>query len=68
MRVVAVAVTLADGTGRMIKGEPMFDSDEGVLVVMYDNGTKRVFNWEYVVEYTELNEEELADWQQEREN
>ncbi|AXH48819.1 hypothetical protein SEA_STEAMY_44 [Mycobacterium phage Steamy] len=66
MRVVAVAVTLADGSGRMIKAEPLLDAPEGILVLLYENGTKRVFNWDFVVDYTELDEEEYADWRQER--
>jgi hypothetical protein len=64
----AVAVTLVDGTGRMMVGDPMLDASEGVLVIQFDDGTSRTYNWDYILEFTTLTDEEYAAWRASRGN
>ncbi|ABE67369.1 hypothetical protein PBI_CHE12_50 [Mycobacterium phage Che12] len=35
----------------VVAGEPMLDTDEGVLIIQFDDGTSRTFNWDYVIDY-----------------
>ena len=39
-------------------GEPILDTQEGVLIIAFDDGTSRVFNWDKVSDYYYLTEEE----------
>ena len=57
----AVAINLEDGYLVLIGGEPILDTDEGVLIIAFADGTSRVFNWDYVVDYYHLTEEETAE-------
>lgn len=41
-------------------GEPILDTKEGVLIIAFDDGTSRVFNWDYVIDYYYLTEVEYA--------
>lgn len=42
----------------IVSGEPILDTQEGVLIIAFDDGTSRVFNWEHVVDYYYMSEDE----------
>ena len=42
----------------IIAGEPILDTQEGVLIVAFEDGTSRVFNWDKVTDYYYMTEEE----------
>ena len=42
----------------VLAGEPMLDADEGVLIISFEDGTSRVFNWDYIADYYYLTEGE----------
>lgn len=44
----------------ILAGEPIPDTKEGVLIVAFEDGTSRVFNWDYVVSYYYMTEDEFA--------
>ncbi|QBJ00231.1 hypothetical protein SEA_PHARAOH_42 [Mycobacterium phage Pharaoh] len=43
-----------------IAGEPLLDTDEGVLVIEFGDGRHRTFNWDHVVSFYYMTEEESA--------
>lgn len=63
----ATVVTLDD---RMVvmAGEPILDTQEGVLILAFDDGTSRTFNWDKVVDFYHMNEEETQRWLEERDS
>ena len=42
----------------IVEGEPILDTNEGVLIIAFEDGTSRVFNWDYVVDYYYMTEDE----------
>lgn len=44
----------------VLAGDPIHDTDEGVLIVQFDDGTARIFNWAHVVDFYHLTEEETV--------
>ncbi|ASZ75213.1 hypothetical protein PBI_MISSWHITE_47 [Mycobacterium phage MissWhite] len=38
-------------------GEPMLDTDEGVLIIQFEDGTNRIFNWDYIIDYYYMTED-----------
>jgi hypothetical protein len=43
----------------IVGGEPILDTEEGVLIIAFDDGTSRTFNWEHVINYYYMSEEEF---------
>jgi hypothetical protein len=44
----------------IVSGEPILDTKEGVLIIAFEDGTSRVFNWDYVIDFYYMTEEESA--------
>lgn len=44
----------------IVLGEPILDTHEGVLIIAFDDGTSRTFNWDKVTDYYYLTAEETA--------
>ncbi|AHJ86412.1 hypothetical protein 40AC_49 [Mycobacterium phage 40AC] len=63
----ATVVTL-DTHMVVMAGEPILDKQEGTLTLLFEDLTSRIFNWDKVVDYYYMTEEETADWLAEREN
>lgn len=42
----------------VLSGEPILDTDEGVLIIAFEDGTSRTFNWHYVIDYYHMSESE----------
>lgn len=42
----------------VVTGEPILDTDEGVLIIVFHDGTSRTFNWDYVIDYYYMTEHE----------
>ncbi|ARQ94592.1 hypothetical protein SEA_JOURNEY13_42 [Mycobacterium phage Journey13] len=55
----ATAINMEDRT-IICAGEPMLDTDEGVLIIQFEDGTNRIFNWNYVIDYYYMTEDEYA--------
>ena len=45
----------------ILKGEPILDTDEGVLIISFGDGTSRTFNWDFVIDYYCMTEEEYEE-------
>jgi hypothetical protein len=49
----------------LVGGEPILDTQEGVLILAFKDGTSRTFNWDHVIDYYYMTDEEyelyLAD-------
>lgn len=43
----------------VVTGEPILDTREGVLIIAFEDGTSRTFNWDHVVDYYYMTESEL---------
>lgn len=43
----------------IVGGEPILDTEEGVLIIAFDDGTSRTFNWQHVIDYYYMSEEEF---------
>ncbi|AWY03863.1 hypothetical protein SEA_NEDARYA_46 [Gordonia phage Nedarya] len=56
---VAVAVNTVDGRFLIHRGEPLLDANDGTLTIVLIDGTSRTFNFDYVVDYTTLTEDDL---------
>lgn len=52
----------------VLAGEPILDTDEGVLIIQFADGTSRTFNWDFVIDFYYMTEEETASWRSERGN
>ena len=55
----ATVINKSTGESQVLMGEPMLDTDEGVLVIQFVDGTSRVFNWEYVTDFYYMTEDEF---------
>lgn len=42
----------------VIPGEPILDTDEGVLIIAFEDGTSRTFNWDHVLDFYYMSEDE----------
>ncbi|AHG24269.1 hypothetical protein KIY80_gp45 [Mycobacterium phage Benvolio] len=42
----------------VIAGEPVLDTQEGTLQIIHDDLTARVFNWDKVIDFYHMTEEE----------
>lgn len=55
----------------LVGGEPILDTQEGVLILAFKDGTSRTFNWDHVIDYYYMTDEEyelyLADQEEEEE-
>jgi hypothetical protein len=49
----------------IVSGEPILDTDEGVLIIAFPDGTSRTFNWDYVIDFYYLTEEEYLSFLEE---
>ena len=45
----------------LLKGEPILDTQEGVLIIAFFDGTSRTFNWDHVVDYYLMTEDEYDE-------
>ncbi|AHG23830.1 hypothetical protein CH25_gp56 [Mycobacterium phage EagleEye] len=61
----ATAIWLSTNRFVVVAGEPM--QDEKTLVINYEDGTSRIFNWDYVVDYYYMTEDEYEAHRKERE-
>lgn len=55
-----------DNKFEIIAGEPILDTQEGVLIVAFEDGTSRVFNWDKVTDYYYMTEDEYEYTREER--
>ena len=46
----------------VVSGEPILDTDEGVLIVAFHDGTSRTFNWDHVRDYYYMTDEEFDNY------
>ncbi|ASR86499.1 hypothetical protein SEA_CHANGELING_47 [Mycobacterium phage Changeling] len=44
----------------IMAGEPILDTTEGVLIIAYEDGTSRTFNWDKVISFYQMTPEESA--------
>ncbi|QGH79716.1 hypothetical protein SEA_ANON_45 [Gordonia phage Anon] len=52
---------IVEGMGPLdFAGEAVLDEDQGVLLVIFDDGSSRVFNWDYVISFYQYTDEELG--------
>ena len=47
-----------DTSYHIMAGEPILDTQEGVLIIAFDDGTSRVFNFDKVIDYYYMTEDE----------
>ena len=45
----------------VVSGEPILDTDEGVLIIAFNDGTSRTFNWDHVIDFYYMNESEYEN-------
>jgi hypothetical protein len=53
----ATLINLADRY-ILVSGEPILDTEEGVLIIAFDDGTSRTFNWDHVVDFYHMTPDE----------
>ncbi|QJD50254.1 hypothetical protein SEA_IWOKEUPLIKEDIS_51 [Mycobacterium phage Iwokeuplikedis] len=53
----ATVINLEDSY-RVIAGEPVLDTQEGTLSVIHEDLTSRVFNWDKVIDFYYMTEDE----------
>ena len=51
-------VVNTDTSYQVMAGEPILDTQEGVLIIAFDDGTSRVFNFDKVIDYYYMTEDE----------
>ncbi|QGJ88801.1 hypothetical protein SEA_YECEY3_49 [Mycobacterium phage Yecey3] len=56
------SINLIDGRYNVCAGEPMLDAADGVLIIQYEDGTSRTYNWEFVTDFYYMSEEETAQF------
>lgn len=54
----ATVVNMVEGNCVIVAGEPILDTSDGVLIVAFDDGTSRVFNWDHVMDYYYMTPDE----------
>lgn len=45
----------------IISGEPILDTDEGVLIIAFPDNTSRTFNWAHVIDFYYMSESEYEN-------
>lgn len=45
----------------LIGGEPILDTREGILIIAFKDGTSRTFNWDHVIDYYWMTDQEYSD-------
>lgn len=60
----ATAINLVDGRQLILAGEPILDTEEGVLIVAFDDGTSRTFNWIHILDYYYMTNDEYSQLKQ----
>lgn len=58
MSIRATVVNLVDRYV-LVAGDPILDTQEGVLIIAFQDGTSRTFNWDHVIDYYHLTEDEF---------
>ena len=53
---------------KVLYADPILDSSEGTLTMQFEDGTSRIYNWDYVVSYYHMTVEETRDWLQSRDD
>lgn len=43
----------------VLAGEPILDTTEGVLIIAFEDGTSRTFNWDHVIDYYYMTSSEF---------
>ncbi|UQS94620.1 hypothetical protein SEA_RIFTER_51 [Mycobacterium Phage Rifter] len=61
----ATAITTEYGMVTVV-GEPVLDTQEGTLTIIFEDLTARIFNWDKVVDYYYMSAEETQQWLAER--
>lgn len=51
----------------VVAGEPILDTQEGVLIIAFDDATSRTFNWDKVINFYHMTEDEYERFLQEGE-
>ena len=51
-------VVNTDTSYQIMAGEPILDTQEGILIIAFDDGTSRVFNFDKVIDYYYMTEDE----------
>ena len=46
----------------VVSGEPILDTDEGVLIIAFSDGTSRTFNWDHVRDYYYMTDDEFENY------
>ncbi|KRD08624.1 hypothetical protein ASE48_08670 [Mycobacterium sp. Root265] len=54
--------------GIILAGQPILDTQEGVLIIHREDGTSRTYNWDFVIGFYELDEDEFNTYLQESNN
>ncbi|AEL17913.1 hypothetical protein TRIXIE_46 [Mycobacterium phage Trixie] len=49
----------------VMAGEPILDTTEGVLIIAFDDGTSRTFNWDKVIDFYHMTEDEYETFREE---
>ena len=57
-------IEFEDMPTRYIFAAPILDKEGGTLSMQYEDGTIKVFNWDYVVDYYYMTAEETKNWTQ----
>lgn len=60
----ATAINLVDGRQMILSGEPILDTEEGVLIVAFEDGTSRTFNWLHILDYYYMTDDEYSQLKQ----
>lgn len=45
----------------LLSGEPILDTHEGVLIIAFEDGSSRTFNWRYVIDFYPLTQDEIEE-------
>lgn len=45
----------------VVSGEPILDTDEGVLIIAFNDGTSRTFNWDHVIDFYYMSDSEYEN-------
>ncbi|BBC44175.1 hypothetical protein H3V53_29185 [Paraburkholderia bengalensis] len=49
----------------MLNGEPILDTQEGVLIIAFEDGTSRTINWDFVLDFYYMTAEETERFRRE---
>lgn len=51
----------------VVAGDPILDTEEGVLIIAFEDGTSRTFNWDHVIDFYYMTESEYLNLMSEEE-